>query len=118
MKRNRKRRRAHARMMPMRWLSVLMLLSAFGIGHVLLESMCGVLSDKIRKLEVDREEVDFKYRREYNRWLSMSTSEQIDLALTRHGLNMGLPRGEQVVRLRTDTGEGVYRPREQYATRR
>ncbi len=117
MKRNRKRR-VHANMMPRRWVSVLVLLAAFGIGYVLLDSMCRTLSEKIRKLEAEQEEIAFKVRREQNRWALMTTSEQIDLALNRHGLNMTLPQGEQVVRLHVAAPEGDYRPRDQFADRR
>jgi hypothetical protein len=117
MKRNRKRR-VHASMMPKRWVSVLMALAFFAIGYVLLDSMCGTLSERIRALETEQEDVAFKLRREQNRWAMMITAEQIDLALNRHGLNMLLPRGEQVVRLQVTPGDGVYRPRDQFANRR
>jgi hypothetical protein len=117
MKRNRKRR-VQSRMMPMRWFSVLVLLAFFGIGHVLLDSMCSTLSGEIRKLESAQEEISFNSRREENLWASMTTSDKIDLALNRHGLSMSLPRGDQVVRLRVSPADGLYHPRDQYATRR
>lgn len=117
MKHNRKRR-VHARMMPKRWVTVLVLVAFFCLGYVLLDSMCGTLSDKIRQLETDHEDIQFKYRREQNRWGAMVTSDQIDLALNRHGLNMVLSRGEQIVRLPAAPADGAYRPRDQFVNRR
>ncbi len=116
MKRNRKKR-MHASLVPKRWVSVLMLMAGFAIAYVLLDSMCGTLSERIRALEAEQEDIAFMLRREQNRWSLMTTSGQIDLALNRHGLNMMLPRGEQVVRLDAAPGGGVYRPREQFANR-
>ena len=116
MKRNRKRR-VHASMMPKRWVSVPMLLAGFAISDVLLDSMCGTLSDRIRALETEKEDLTFKFRREQNRWSLMTSSDQIDLALNRHGLNMLLPRGEQVVRLQLPPAGGDFRPRDQFANR-
>ena len=115
MKRNRKKR-VHASLMPTRWVSVLLLVAGFAIAYVLLDSTCGSLSDRIRALEAEQEDIAFKLRREQNRWGLMTTTEQIDLALNRHGLNMLLPRGEQVVRLEAVPG-GVYRPIDQFANR-
>ena len=66
MKRNRKRR-VHASMMPKRWVSVPLLLAGFAIGYVMLDSSCGSLSDRIRALETEKEDLTFKFRREQNR---------------------------------------------------
>ncbi|NLF23171.1 MAG: hypothetical protein GX590_08415 [Lentisphaerae bacterium] len=116
MKRNRKRR-VQSRMMPVGGFALLVVLSLFSIGYVLLDSLCGSLSDRIRRLETEQEDLDFKVRREQNRWAAMTTADQIELALNRHGLNMTLPSGEQVVRLRVDPAGGVYRARDQFARR-
>mgnify|MGYP000941721419 CR=1 FL=1 len=116
MKRNRKRL-VHANMAPRRWVIVPLLVAGFALGHVRLDSRCGTLSDRIRALETEKEELTFKFRREQNHWGMMTSSEQIDLALNRHGLNMLLPRGEQVVRLQLPPAGGDYRPRNQFANR-
>ena len=116
MKRNRKKR-VHASLMPTRWVSVLLLVVGFSIAYVLLDSTCGSLSERIRALEAEQEDIAFKLRREQNRWAAMTTADQIELALNRHGLNMTLPSGEQVVRLRVDPAGGVYRARDQFARR-
>ena len=116
MKRNRKKR-VHASLMPTRWVSVLLLVVGFSIAYVLLDSTCGTLSERIRALEAEQEDIAFMLRREQNRWSLMTTSEQIDLALNRHGLNMLLPRGEQVVRLQLPPAGGDFRPRDQFANR-
>ena len=115
-RRNRKRKLHSAVSMPRRWASLLLVMLGFGLIYVLADTACRGISENIRALESEQEDIAFKLRREQNRWGLMTTTEQIDLALNRHGLNMLLPRGDQVVRLDAAPG-GVYRPRDQFANR-
>lgn len=114
-RRNRKKR-VQANVVPRRLVSVLVLMAVFALAYLLIDTMCRGISESIRTLESEQEDIAFKLRREQNRWSLMTSGDQIELALNRHGLDMALPRGEQVVRLDAASG-GVYRPRDQFANR-
>ena len=117
-KRRNRRRRAEARALPVKLVGVLIVLAFFGICHVLFGTMSASLGEQIKKLEEANDDHSYRLRTEQSEWARVTTAEQIECALLRHGLNMALQRGEQLVHLRQGSGDGGYRTTSQLASRR
>lgn len=113
--RNRKRR-AQARILPVAFVPLVVLCASILLVYLWVDAARAQLGQQIRKLETRSDELDNECRREENRWSALKSPENIEQALLRHGLNMSLPRGEQVVRLSLERPVGDYKPRSQLAT--
>jgi hypothetical protein len=117
MARKNRKRRLHANVVPVPFIGLMMLAGGMVLGYLWIDTLCGALGQQIRKLETRYEALDGECRREFDRWTAMKAPEQIEQALLRHGLNMSLPQGEQVVRMTRPAAGGAYRERVQYAGR-
>ncbi len=116
-RKNRKRRR-QARVMSVPFIGIVVLVASLLICYLGIDIACGELGQEIRRLEAEHEGLEAEYLRALNAWTAMKAPGQIEQALQRHGLNMALPRGDQVVRIGPPFSGGEYRPRDQYAGRR
>ncbi|MDD5706772.1 MAG: hypothetical protein PHR35_12690 [Kiritimatiellae bacterium] len=115
MLRKNRKRRLHANVVPVPFIGAAVLIVSMAVAYVWIDTLCGTLGQQIRKLESKYEALDGECRREQDRWTAMKSPENIELALQRHGLNMALPRGEQLVRLSRQSQGGDYRPADRYA---
>ncbi len=104
-------------MVPAPFIGLMMLTGSMVLGYLWIDTLCGALGQQIRTLETRYEALDGECRRESDRWTAMKAPENIEQALLRHGLNMTLPHGEQVVRMTRPGADGAYRERVQYAGR-
>ncbi len=82
--------------------AVMIMLFVMVIVNMLASSSCKHLTSTIKVKERQLAKLEEEKEREKARWYAMNTSENLEAALLRHGLAMRVPRGEQVVRLRSD----------------
>lgn len=115
-RRNRKKR-VQARLLPAPFVGFAVLIVTMLLVYLWMDTSCGELGQQIRKLETRCASLDDELRREENRWTAMKSPENIEQALVRHGLNMTLPRGEQIVRLSPAPQAVPYQPRPQVVRR-
>ena len=78
-----------------------------GVSLLSYRTRCSALGNEIRKLEANRDALNKELIREEAKWADFRRPDQIQDALTRHGLDMSIPRGEQIVELR---GSQPYSP--------
>lgn len=82
--------------------AVMVMLFVMVIVNMLASSSCKHLTSTIKVKERQLAKLEEEKEREWARWHAMNTSENLEAALLRHGLAMRVPRGDQVVRLRSD----------------
>lgn len=80
----------------------IMLMIFFGMN-----SRCSSISREIGKKEKELQRLEAELTRENTRWDEMKVLERLNVALARFGLEMALPKEEQIVRM---TGMGVPAP--------
>lgn len=68
-----------------------------------LDAKCNALGDDIKRKEQEMQRLEDEFVREEARWNANKTPEKLDAALLSHGLSMGYPRADQIVRM-TDGG--------------
>ena len=67
------------------------------MGYIYLHNTNKRLGVQIKKLEGEREVARSKALNQVYRWEDLTTPEKLELAIARHGLNMRIPEGNQVV---------------------
>ena len=80
----------------------IMLMIFFGMN-----SRCSSITREIGKKEKELQRLEAELTRENTRWDEMKVLERLNVALARFGLEMALPKEEQIVRM---TGAGVPAP--------
>jgi hypothetical protein len=80
----------------------IMLMIFFGMN-----SRCSSITREIGKKEKELQRLEAELTRENTRWDEMKVLERLNVALARFGLEMTLPKEEQIVRM---TGAGVPAP--------
>lgn len=80
----------------------IMLMIFFGMN-----SRCSSITREIGKKEKELQRLEAELTRENTRWDEMKVLERLNVALARFGLEMTLPKEEQIVRM---TGTGVPAP--------
>ncbi len=89
------------------------------IVNLSLRSSVSAISRDIKKLESEQKAIAEDIQREKTNWAAMITPEELEIAMTRHGLHMENPRGERIVDLsRRPSGGGVSPARTEYASNR
>ena len=66
-----------------------------------MNSRCAAITREIGKKEKELKRLEQELTRENARWDEMKVPEKLNVALARFGLEMDLPREDQVVRIRT-----------------
>jgi hypothetical protein len=79
------------------------------IVNLSLRSSVSAINRDIKKLEGEQKAINDDIQREKTNWAAMITPAELESALTRHGLHMENPRGEQIVNL-TPRKSGVAAP--------
>ena len=80
----------------------IMLMIFFGMN-----SRCSSITREIGRKEKELQRLEAELTRENTRWDEMKVLERLNVALARFGLEMALPKEEQIVRM---TGAGVPAP--------
>ena len=89
------------------------------IVNLSLRSSVSAISRDIKKLEREQKAISEDIQREQEHWARMITPEELELAMTRHGLHMENPRGERIVDLSDrPSGGRVTSARTEYASNR
>ncbi len=102
MKSNR-RRHSRFRTVNTRFVAFVVMLAFIIAGGALvnlaLRRSVSLISNDIKELEREQKSIADDIQREKTNWAAMSTSEEVESALRRHGLHMENPRGERIVDL-------------------
>ncbi len=115
-RRNRRRRRVCAVLLPVPALGAIVLVVTLALVYLWIDHTASALGQQIKSLESEYAGLRNEWVRERNKWASMRTPANLEQALLRHGLVMGITRPEQIVYVdRASPGEARYVAREQWA---
>ena len=122
MKSNR-RRHSRFRTVNTRFVAFVVVLAFIVAGGALvnlaLRRSVSLISNDIKELEREQKAIADDIQREKTNWAAMSTSEEVESALRRHGLHMENPRGERIVDLsRRRSGGNTAAATTEYASNR
>ena len=98
-RRNRKKRRLNAYVMPARFAGLVVLFSALALASVWMDCRCEAVGEAIQKLEGERVGLENRLFNEECRWARVKSPVSIERALLRCRLAMTLPRRNQIVRV-------------------
>lgn len=104
MRKNRKRR-ANTKVVPRSLVGLIILGATLALLYCGLESKCDQLGQDIRKHEQRFDQLEAERVREATRWSDCKTPEKLNQALLRHGLEMGYPAADQMVRMESASGQ-------------
>lgn len=76
------------------------LLAAIGLMYVWLNGQSELLGRELRRMEEERASLVKQHLNEEYRWARLKSPQSLEKALAEHRLVMGVPRHDQVVRLR------------------
>ena len=82
---------------PSRVASTLVVLVVIGLAYVWLHNSSEALGRKIRKLELEEQELDRRIDIEKYNWASLTSPANLHEALRKHGLSMSVPAPANVV---------------------
>ena len=98
-KKNRKKRKLNALMMPAPLAGLIVLLVAFALGYIWLGCRCEALGRELKGLETERDALRKQHLNEEFKWSRMKSPREIEKALEMHHIVMTWPSNEQVIRL-------------------
>ena len=79
--------------------NVLVLVAVLGLSYMWLCSMCDALGREIKDKERDLSKAHKRLAIEQDLWSSKTSPLNLQRAIRRHGLNMAMPREQQVVKV-------------------
>ena len=98
MKKNR-RKRVQVKFVPRLAVGCVALAATFTVMYLCLDSKCTQLGQEIRKSEQRFASLENERLLELAKWNERKTPEKLERAMLQHGLAMGYPKAEQVVRV-------------------
>lgn len=114
-RRNRRRRTTRAALVPVPLVGVMVLCATLALLYLWMDHTASALGQQIRDLETTQARLRNEWVRERNKWSSMRTPANLERALLRHGLVMGMARPEQVVHVQGEQRASPYVGRAQWA---
>ena len=100
MKRNRKKQRVNAILLPAPFVTVAVILSVAALAYIWLGLRYEAIAREVKSLEVAREDLAEHCRIESIQWTQMKSPENLEAALAEHNIRMTWPNTEQIVYLR------------------
>ncbi len=97
----RNRRRSRSFLIPAPLVGLFVLAASLALIYLWMDHVCGAFGQRIRELERENTSLGNDLLRERHNWTAMRSPANLERALLRHGIAMGLPRPEQVVRINT-----------------
>ena len=98
-RKNRKKRKLNASMVPRPFAGVVALVVVFALGYVWIGSRCEALGRELKSLENERQVLHKQYLIEESKWIRMKSPQELQKALERHNIIMTWPKNDQVIRL-------------------
>ena len=98
-RKNKKKRRLDAFVIPIPIVGTIVALAGLGLLYVWLGCRCELVGRELKALEKKQRELTKKYVVEQSRWAKLKSPRTLRQTLERHGIVMGWPRRDQVVRL-------------------
>ena len=114
-RRNRRRKPARAALVPAPLVGGMVLCATLAMLYLWMDHTCSALGQQIRDLETTQTRLRNEWVRERNKWSSMRTPANLERALLRHGLVMGMARPEQVVHVQGERRTQPYVEHAQWA---
>lgn len=101
MKQNRKFKKSHSATATRTFQvgGVVLVVFIMTIFNIMAESKCKQIKSTIGKDKKELGRLEEAYLRECAKWEELTTPENLDRALLRHGLNMRYPKAEQIVKM-------------------
>jgi len=87
--------------------NVLVLVAVLGLSYMWLCSRCDALGKEIKGKEAELTAAQKRLVNEQDRWSYITSPANLQRAIKKHRLNMVMPRENQIVRVRYQTGGGA-----------
>lgn len=107
-RRKNRKKQAQGFVFPMPLALFLVLATVVSMSYLWLQTRCEAAGVRLQQLEREHEQVERLLRQEQRKWTQLKTLPNVRAAVARHGLNMDLASGGQVVQLMR-TGPGTAR---------
>ncbi len=97
-KRNRKKK-VQGFVLPLPFMAGIVFASALALGYIRLGTDCDRLGQDLKALETANRNLSRRLLTEEYRWSRMNSAGNLEEALWKHGMVMGIPREDQIVRI-------------------
>jgi hypothetical protein len=96
---NRKKIKVNGFTFPVPFAGLVVVIAALAMGYVWLGVRCEALGKDLKKIELEKAELNKRCLNEEYNWTRMKSPQNLDKALARFGIVMTWPRPDQIVRL-------------------
>ncbi len=97
-----------SRMLPVRFTAGIALFLAAGLAYLWLCGQTEVMGRMLKEAEQEQVALQRRFQNESFKWANLCSPESIDRALEQHGLAMGWPTRDQIIRLHDTQVDRTY----------